>query len=142
VSVEALDAIRKSVVVAAPVERAWELFVERIGSWWPLATHSIGGEQTQTAIATPDRIFERWQDGSERVWGHVLAWEPPHRFVFTWEIGEDCGNEVEVRFLAEGDGTRVDLEHRGWDSGTTPESWRGYDTGWGSVLGRFEEAAA
>jgi hypothetical protein len=63
VSVEALDAIRKSVVVAAPVERAWEVFVERMGSWWPLATHSIGGEQTETAIATPDRIFERWQDG-------------------------------------------------------------------------------
>jgi len=141
VSVEALDAIRKSIVVAAPVERTWELFTERMGEWWPLVSHSIGGERTETAIVTPERIFERWQDGSERLWGRTLAWDPPHRLVFTWEVGPNGGNEVEVRFRSEGDGTRVDLEHRGWESGT-PEGWRSYDSGWGFVLGRLEEAAA
>jgi uncharacterized protein YndB with AHSA1/START domain len=140
VSVEALDAIRKSVVVAAPVERTWELFTERMGDWWPLATHSIGGDRTETAVVTPERIFERWQDGSERLWGRMLAWDPPHRMVFTWEVGTDCGNEVEVRFLADGGGTRVELEHRGWES-ATPAGWRSYESGWGAVLARFEEAA-
>jgi uncharacterized protein YndB with AHSA1/START domain len=71
----------------------------------------------------------------------VLAWEPPHRLVFTWEVSEGSGNEVEVRFLPEGSLTRVELEHRDWESGTA-DSWRSYDSGWGRVLARLEEAAA
>ncbi len=140
-SVDTLDAITKTVVVPAPVERAWAVFTERIGEWWPLATHSLGGERTETAFAAPDRIYERWADGTERTWGRVLAWEPPARLVFTWEVGEDSGNEVEVRFVPEGEGTRVELEHRGWEAGT-PEARRSYDGGWEHVLGRFEAAAA
>jgi uncharacterized protein YndB with AHSA1/START domain len=140
VSVQELEAIRKSVVVAAPVDVAWSLFTERMGEWWPLHSHSLGGDQAETAMATPERIFERWQDGTERTWGQMLAWEPPHRLVFTWEISKDSGNEVEVRFTPEGDSTRVDLEHRGWEMGTD-ESRRGYDSGWGFVLGRLEQAA-
>jgi uncharacterized protein YndB with AHSA1/START domain len=140
VSVEALDAIRKSVVVAAPVEWTWELFTERLGEWWPLATHSLGGEQTETAVMTPERIFERWSDGSERQWGRVLTWEPPHRLVFTWEVSDASGNEVEVRFVPEGDGTRVELEHRDWESGTL-DGWRSYDGGWDFILARLEGAA-
>ena len=135
-TVETLTAIKKEVVVRAPVERAWAMFVERLGEWWPLATHSIGGERVETAALTPERIYERWADGTERVWGRVLAWEPPHRVVFTWEISEQSGNEVEVRFEPVGEGTRVALEHRGWELGTV-ESWQSYDGGWVQVLARF-----
>ena len=138
-SVETLDAIRKSVVVAAPADVAWTLFTERMGEWWPLASHSHGGEEVETAMATPERIFERWKDGTEKTWGHMLAWEPPHRLMFTWEISEDCGNEVEVRFTPEGDSTRVELEHRGWEP-RAKDTWRDYETGWGTVLGHLERA--
>jgi len=140
VNVEALHAIRKTVVVPASVERSWEVFTERIGEWWPFASHSLGGSKTETAFVTPELIYERWQDGTERTWGHVLAWEPPHRLVFTWEVGEDSGNEIEVRFLREGDGTRVELEHRGWEEGTA-DAWSSYDAGWAGVLGCYEAAA-
>ncbi len=140
-SVEALDAIKKSVFVEIPVERAWSVFTERIGDWWPLASHSLGGEQTATVVVDADRIIERWHDGTEKVWGRMLVWDPPSRMVFTWEISDDCGKEVEVRFVAEGDATRVELEHRGWESGS-PESRDGYDGGWDFVLGRFEDAVA
>ena len=135
-TVDTLTAIKKEVVVRAPVERAWAMFVERLGEWWPLATHSIGGERAETAALTPERIYERWADGTERVWGRVLAWEPPHRVVFSWEISEESGNEVEVRFLPVAEGTRVELEHRGWESGTIA-SWQSYDGGWPQVLARF-----
>jgi uncharacterized protein YndB with AHSA1/START domain len=141
VNVEALDAIRKSLVVDAPVERAWEVFTGRIGEWWPLATHSLAGEDAETAFLDRERIYERAGDGTEHTWGRVLAWEPPHRIVFTWEVSGDSGNEVEVRFEAEGDGTRVELEHRGWESGT-PESRQSYDGGWDFVLGCYEDAVA
>ena len=108
-SVQELEAIRKSVVVAAPVEVAWSLFTERMGEWWPLESHSHGGEEVETAVATPERIFERWRDGTEKTWGRMLAWEPPSRMLFTWEVSAGCGNEVEVRFAPEGGGTRRPL---------------------------------
>jgi uncharacterized protein YndB with AHSA1/START domain len=136
VNVDALYAIRKDVFVRAPVERAWTIFAERLGEWWPLATHSLGGERAETAMLTPERIYERWSDGTERTWGQVLVWEPPHRVVFTWEVGEDSGNEIEVVFVSDGEGTRVALEHRGWESGTR-EAWESYDGGWAQVLARF-----
>jgi hypothetical protein len=139
VSVETLDAIRKSVVVAAPVDVAWTLFTERMGEWWPLHSHSHGGEEVETAFATPERIFERWKDGTEKTWGHMLAWEPPRRMLFTWEVSDDCGNEVEVMFTPEGGSTRVELEHRGWDS-SARDKWRDYDSGWGTVLSHLEGA--
>ena len=63
------------------------------------------------------RIYERHTDGGEGEWGRVLAWEPPARFVMSWYPGKDdsMATELEVSFSPEGDGTRVDLEHRGWE---------------------------
>jgi uncharacterized protein YndB with AHSA1/START domain len=140
VSVEALSAIRKSVLVSASPETAWRLFVERIAEWWPVESHSLGGDKVEAAVVTPERIYERWHDGTERVWGRMLAWEPPSRLVFTWEVSRNCGNEVEVRFLPEGEGTRVELEHRGWEHDQL-ETWGSYEGGWDFVLGRYEGAA-
>jgi uncharacterized protein YndB with AHSA1/START domain len=139
VTVDSLYAIRKEVRVGVPVERAWTMFAERLGEWWPLDSHSFGGERAVTAVLTPERVYERWDDGTERTWGHVLAWEPPHRLLLTWEIGDDCGREVEIRFLADGDGTRVELEHRGWETGAE-QTRESYDGGWSHVLGRFVDS--
>ena len=137
-------AVRKSVVVAAPVERAWEVFTERIASWWPLDTHSIGKERIEEMVVEGHeggRVYERLNSGGEESWATVIAWEPPRRLVFSWEITEPA-TEVEVRFTAEGEGTRVDLEHRGWERlGEGAERSRGaYSEGWAYVLGRFERA--
>lgn len=140
-TVETLDAIRKEVVVGVPVERAWAMFVERLDEWWPLSTHSYGGERAVTAGLTPERLYERWDDGTERTWGHVLAWEPPRRLLLTWEIGDDTGREVEIRFVPDGDGTRVELEHRGWEA-RGAEKREGYDGGWTQVLGRYVDSVA
>lgn len=141
-SVDALEAVRKSIVVAAPVEKAWEVFTERIGTWWPFAGHSLGGDETETAVIAPDRIFERWKDGSEHTWGRMLVWDPPRRLRFTWEVHPAGQTEVELRFTPEGDGTRVELEHRSWEAlGERAEAVRGsYDTGWGVVLGKYVDA--
>jgi uncharacterized protein YndB with AHSA1/START domain len=138
---EAVDlTIRKSVTVAAPVERAWEVFTERLQSWWPLDTHSIGADRIEEVVVegrAGGRVFERIRGGGEESWATVLVWEPPRRLVLAWEI-TDRDTEVEVLFRPEGDGTRVDLEHRGWDE-EAPS--RNYDRGWTHVLGRYEQAA-
>jgi uncharacterized protein YndB with AHSA1/START domain len=144
-SVNAADlTVRKSVVVAAPIERAWEVFTDKIATWWPLDTHSIGKERIEDVVVEGrerGRIYERRRGGGEETWATLLAWEPPRRLAFSWLITEPA-TEVEVRFTPEGESTRVDLEHRGWESlGERADSRRGdYDRGWGYVLGRYEEA--
>jgi uncharacterized protein YndB with AHSA1/START domain len=139
--------IRKSVEVAVPTDTAFRVFTERAGSWWPLATKSVGQEEAVDLIFEPEvegRVYERLRSGDEHAWGRILAWEPPHRLVFTWHPGREpeTGQEVEVRFTPSGAGTRLDLEHRGWDRlvATADEIPEHYDSGWDEVLARFVSA--
>ena len=86
------------------------------------------------------------QRGEERHhWGFVTVWEPPHRFVLDWKVNPDwtAPTEVEITFTPEGGGTRVDLEHRGWERLTegAPEFRASYNDGWVPVLDRFGQAA-
>lgn len=140
-SVESLEAVRKAIVVSAPPEQAWKVFTEDMAAWWPLASHSLGGEDTEAAVIDEQRIYERLKDGTEHTWGRILTWEPPHRVVFTWEIDpQRCGNEIEVRFAAEGEGTRVELEHRGWPA-EAGDKRTDYAEGWEFILGRYRATA-
>ena len=148
----AIEAIRKSLVVNCSPERAFEVFTE-IGSWWPVHTHSIsvmddGTEPPETAVMEPGvggRLYERTRDGKELSWGKVLAWEPPSRLVIEWKVNPDAvaPTEIEVRFAPEGDGTRVELEHRGWErlGEAALESRTSYEGGWNGVLAGYEAAA-
>jgi len=74
----------------------------------------------------------------------VLVFEPPHRFVLQWLVDPRCAGEVEVRFQPDGEGTRVELQHRGWEQyGDEAEAaMSGYDSGWDVVLGRYVGAAS
>jgi uncharacterized protein YndB with AHSA1/START domain len=149
-------AVRQTVTVGAPPERAFAVFTEGLASWWPLDTHAIGAQPAVAVVVEPragGRWYERAADGSECDWGRVLAWEPPHRLVLAWEISADWRHdpglvtEIEVRFHAEPDDrTRVELEHRGLEAyGDRAGEMR--DTfaspgGWTGLLGRFAGAAA
>ena len=129
-------------------ERAWEVFTEGIGGWWPLASHSVFEADAETAVIEPrvgGRIYERAGE-REHDWGRVLVYEPPARIVLEWQLSPDNPpTEVEVTFTVEGDGTRVDLEHRGWErfGDRSGELHAGYggEGGWPLVLGRFADAA-
>jgi uncharacterized protein YndB with AHSA1/START domain len=135
-----IEAIRKSVTVNVPVEQAFETFTNGITSWWPLASHSYGGEKAKAAVfegREGGRVYERQEDGTEADWAEVVTWEPPNRFLLDWKI---CPSEVEVRFTDVGEGvTRVDLEHRGWErAGEGAEAMReNYAGGWDKVLGQY-----
>jgi uncharacterized protein YndB with AHSA1/START domain len=131
-----LPAIRKSITVDCPVEEAFRTFTEGAASWWPFGTHSVHGEQAKAVVweGAGGRVYERGGP-TEAVWGEVLVWEPPHRFVTTWHPGRgpEEATELEVRFSPEGDGTRVELEHRGWEQ-RGREARASYDSGWGTIL--------
>jgi uncharacterized protein YndB with AHSA1/START domain len=135
--------IHKSVRVRRKLEEAFALFTEGIDTWWPLATHSIFEERAQSVVLEGNvggRLYERSVDGEEGLWGTVLVWEPPRRIVYSWHPGrgEETAQEVEILFTAEGDGTHVEVEHRGWER--APERRTGYDAGWEIVLARFAAA--
>jgi hypothetical protein len=153
---EAGVAVRQSIVVEAPRERAFTVFTEEMTSWWPMDAYSIGAGPMAAAVVEPregGRWFERSEDGSETEWGRVLVWDPPERVVLVWQLSADwtydpaLHTEIEVRFTAEDDRrTRVELEHRKLEAyAERAEQMRtilGSDDGWGGLLRRFAAATA
>jgi len=140
--------LRKTLVVAATRERAFEVFTAGVGGWWPMATHSTGKELVEAVVIEPregGRFYERLQDGTENDWGVVTAWEPPERFASTWHPGYDEAEaqNLDVRFSPEGDGTRVELVHTGWErrGAKAEQILRDYDSGWDYVFGERYAAA-
>jgi uncharacterized protein YndB with AHSA1/START domain len=136
--------ISKSIFVKRPVAAAFKHFTADIGRWWPLKEgFSRGGERSNEIFLegrVGGRFFERYADGEESVIGLVTAFEPPARVAFTWRQSSwNADTQVEVRFAAEGDGTRVTLEHRGWEalSDTARASHTSYGSGWELLLSRF-----
>ena len=149
-------AVRTSISVEAPIERAFSLFTDDIGSWWPPEHHILDSALAAMVFETREggHIYDRGVDGSECRWARVLTYEPPNRVVFSWDIATSWRletdlahtSQVEVRFTAEApDRTRVELEHRNIDRhGDGWERMRdavGSPDGWGMVLRRFAEAA-
>lgn len=145
--------IIKSVRVRANAERAFEVFTARIGKWWP-SSHTIGKSPMKQVVVEPrqgGRWYEIGEDGSECLWGDVLAWNPPGRLLLAWRIGGDWTfnpdllTEIEVTFKAVGNGeTEVRLEHRKLENlGAAAEQAAGiFDSasGWSGSLARYAEA--
>ncbi len=139
--------VLRSAYVARDIEEAFDVFTRLIGSWWPLRTHGVFGDGSGAVSFEDGRLVERAVDGRLSIWGEVLAWEPPSRIVLTWHPGREStdASEVEVRFASDGGGTRVELEHRGWESfGESAMLRRRTYVGpgaWGHVLDHFADGA-
>jgi uncharacterized protein YndB with AHSA1/START domain len=146
--------VRRHVVVDAPISSAFETFVGRFGDFKP-PEHNLLAAPIATTTFEPragGHIVDVAEDGSECRWARVLAYEPPDRVVFSWDISPtwqlepDPANtsEVEVRFVAETpERTRVELEHRnlerhgpGWEG--VQEGVDG-DAGWPLYLARYAD---
>jgi uncharacterized protein YndB with AHSA1/START domain len=136
--------IRKSIWVARPPEVSFKVFCEEITQWWP---GGFGGKEAKLHLdrAVGGRFFERRPDGTEYEIGRITAYEPPSRVAFTWRAPswEDVTTLVDIRFAAEGEGTRVDLEHSGWEQAAVTRDARGnYDSGWETIMGHYQRAVA
>src|SRR5579863_4733085 len=144
--------VRHTVTVAAPQEKAFEVFTRDFGRFKPPEHNMLGVEIAETVFEprVGGHLYDRGADGSECRWARILAYEPPERVVISWDIGPtwqiesdpDHTSEVEVRFVAETPArTRVVLEHRflerhgpGWEG--VREGVDG-DQGWPLYLQRF-----
>jgi uncharacterized protein YndB with AHSA1/START domain len=144
--------ITRSVIVNVATEKAFATFTERLGDFKP-PEHNLLAVPIAETVFEPHvggHIIDRGTDGSECRWARVLAFDPPERVVFSWDIGPtwqvetdpDRTSEVEVRFIAVAeDRTRVELEHRhldrhgpGWQA---VRDGIGGDQGWPLYLDRY-----
>lgn len=148
-------AVTQSIVVQAPVDRAFRVFTEGMGSWWHPEHHILRGELAEMVFEprVGGHIYDRATDGEECHWARVLAYDPPRRLVFSWDISlqweietdPERTSEVEVVFEPlDQHSTRVTLEHRhldrhgqGWE---TMAAGVGSDDGWLSGLRRFADS--
>jgi uncharacterized protein YndB with AHSA1/START domain len=146
--------VRKQIVVAAPVERAFQVFVNQFDRIKP-REHNLLAVAIAETVFEPrvgGHVYDRGVDGSECRWARVLAYEPPNRVVISWDISprwqlepdRKKASEVEVRFIAEGpQRTRVELEHRNLDR--HGEGWEGVrdsvgeKEGWPLYLQRYAD---
>ena len=137
--------IRKSIKVERPHAIAFRIFCEEIGRWWPRGPSFNGKPLADMVIEgkVGGRFFERYEDGSEYEIGTITAYEPPHVVAFTWRAPSwQVATRVEVRFRPEGQATRVELEHSGWEqSDALSTTHKSYDNGWDLVLSHFTARA-
>ncbi len=146
--------VRTQIVVEVPIERAFSVFTEDFDRIKPREHNMLDVDIAETVFEPREggRIYDRGVDGSECHWARVLAYEPPERVVFSWDISPqwqvesdlEKTSEVEVRFISETpERTRVELEHRDLDR--HGEGWQGgrdavgSEGGWPLYLQRFAE---
>ena len=146
--------IRHEIVVGAPIARAFSVFTDGMGSFKPPEHNMLGVDIAETVFEPREggRVFDRGVDGSECEWARVLAYEPPDRVVFSWNISphwqietdQKKTSEVEVRFIAETpERTRVELVHRNLDR--HGDGWEAIregvndQNGWPLYLQRFAD---
>ena len=144
--------VRRQIVVEAPIKQAFTVFTDRFGDFKPPEHNLMASPITETVFEphVGGHIFDRALDGSECHWARALAYEPPNRVVFSWDISPywqietdpERTSEVEVRFIAETDQrTRLELEHRNIDR--HGPGWEGVrdgvdnDAGWPLYLTRY-----
>jgi uncharacterized protein YndB with AHSA1/START domain len=146
--------VRTSIEVAAPPERAYQVFTTGIDQWWNREHHVLPGTLKEIGVEPREggRLWEEMDSGERCTWGRVLVWDPPRRFVFSWLIGPDwgvpaadaAGSRVTVTFTPVDGGTLVELVHSGLDAhGAGWEGVRagvGSDGGWPNGLRRFAAA--
>ena len=144
--------VRKSVTVDAPIQRAFDVFTTGIGTWWPAEHHILEAELAEMVFEprVGGHIIDRGTDGTECRWARVLAYDPPHRVCFSWDINlrwqletdPAKASEIEVAFTPDGPArTRVVLTHRHLDR--HGDGWEGMRDAVGSGwdLTRYAEVA-
>lgn len=145
---DSVDPIRLAFDVACPPDHAFRVYAEETSRWWPV-DHTVTVEDDLDVVFEPrvgGRIFERTRSGAEHDWGEVTTWDPPRRLGYRWHLRADRADatDVEIRFLPDGDRTRVEIEHRGWErlGAKGPERRAGNLGGWGTLLPHYQAAVA
>ncbi|MBB94421.1 MAG: hypothetical protein CML68_07455 [Rhodobacteraceae bacterium] len=144
--------VEKTLLVPLHPDAAFDLFTAGMAAWWPLDSHSMtaqtaGGAAEDVTVEPFEggRIYETMPNGATSDWATITDWTPGARLAFDWYVGRDPSQatQVSVTFLPEGNGTRVELVHDGFDRLPDGAQMRGnYHMGWDMVLGARYGGAA
>jgi uncharacterized protein YndB with AHSA1/START domain len=142
-----IEPLRLSFQVECPADLAFDVWTQRIATWWPVS-HSVSAEPDIQVVLEPrvgGRIFERTVSGAEHDWGEITVWEPPQRLVYVWHLRRDRvdATEVEISFHElDPSTTVVEIEQRGWERlGARGPDWRNANlAGWNGLLPHFMDA--
>ncbi|MEH6718796.1 MAG: SRPBCC family protein [Aurantimonas endophytica] len=131
----------------APLERVWQFIVDPDlrARWFMAGPGDLRPGGTLGLTMDHDRLSdgevptpERYRAYVGHAWSErILAFEPPHRIVFTWEDG--AAGEVEIRLTAEGAATRLVLTHTGLRG---PDDTINFGGGWHAHLAVLERRVA
>ena len=141
-----------AVEVAVDPATAFAMFTEEIGRWWRPGPLNWNYSDRAVGMRIEPGVGGRWIEvhdeatGEGFEHGRVLVWEPARRLVLRYaDRGHDIdGTEVEVRFEAVDGGSRVTLEHRGWErlaADLAAGKIRTKRWGWANILGWYQEWA-
>jgi uncharacterized protein YndB with AHSA1/START domain len=151
-----VEPIRRTVTVSCPPDRAFSLFTEGMGTWWPVESYSRAVREfadqhlevvrLEFQARLGGSVLEHMSDGRTLPWAEVIAWDPPRRVVMAWRPHSmpEPPTELDVTFTADDGGTVVELEQRGWErlsEGFRDELYDIYVRGWVTTLDRFVAAA-
>ena len=140
------DPINKELTVPLTAAEAFALFTDEIDSWWPKAKHSVRGADSKVTFADhkDGEIIETAADGSQEVWGKIIAYDPGKYLAFSWHPGRPAeeATVVTVSFTQKEDGTLCELTHGGFDilGDTADAVSTSYLHGWDFVLGCYAGA--
>lgn len=141
-----LPPIEHAVHVPLAPEDAFDLFTRQLAVWWPLVSHSCSGRRDAVVRFEPREggaVTEFEPDGTAHAWGVLTEWAPPRAFAMHWHPGQpaEAATRLRVSFVADGEGTRVQVHHAGWaargDGAAAVHG--GYQRGWPQVLGRLQD---
>lgn len=138
----------KTVQFAGTAQQAFDRFTQAIGSWWPLATHSLAKDNADTVaferLEAGARLIERTKSGEQHIWGAIIDIDRPHLVRFSWHVGRDpdSAQTITVTFNPDGEGTTsVTLTQSGWErlGARAAQARADYNDGWNPVLLLFAQ---
>lgn len=144
--------VRRSVEVAVDPRTAFTIFTEHMDEWYLGGRHAWNDPARAIGIRIEPGVGGRWMEvwdaetGDGYEIGVVRAWEPGSRLVVSYRhprLPPEQSTEIEVLFRPVDGGTRVTLEHRGWDR-LPPDAVAGFLTprAWGALVGWFTDYVA
>lgn len=83
--------VKRTIHVNVPIDRAFRVFTEKMGDWWPASHHIAKTPFVEVVVESRagGRWFERDERGNECDWGRVLHWEPPKQLLVSWHLQPD-----------------------------------------------------
>ena len=132
---DSLAPIRCEVVVATDQQSAFGWFTAHISAWWPVTELSVLG--AESSVGFEGELLVERHGNARAVWAEVVRWEPPRAVELAWHPGRTDGVVTDVRITCEAasGGTRITVEHSGWERTAAPEAVREeYGRGWPMVL--------